>query len=73
MEGTSPGWCGLKEWGLCMWQRRNKRGDLTEDENLGKGMPAFECWRTEAVRDQRHGCLWFLCLFTEEVNQRVRV
>lgn len=48
-------------------------GDLTEDENLGKGTPAFECWRTEAVRDQqKYGCFCFLCVFTK-VNQRVRV
>lgn len=41
MEGTSWAWWGLKEWVWLCGREEIRRGDLTEDEKLGKGMPAF--------------------------------
>lgn len=51
-----PGLWGLKEWVCACGREEIKRGDLTEDENLGKGTPAF--WALENRGSKRSAEVW---------------
>lgn len=57
VEATSPGWWGLKEWVCACGREEIKRDDLTKDENLGKGIPAFWVLEKRGCRRSAEVCL----------------